>query len=251
VPIDRLDRLAMLLTIGDSIADGYNARGRNGRDGHAFGRLLANDLGVRHPMLDFRVVAESGATTGDALDNLRNALSGSLPREVDGDVLVVINAGGNDVNDDVRALLTPATTAALASSIRANLAEMIRLVRARYEDPARGRDVVVLVDNIHDPTDGTGMIPSSFDDGFCGVLGNPLLGAFATTALANLAVINDAIAMEAGAQSALLVDLHAVFLGHGMNGGADRWIDSDCAHPTDAGHAAIRDAAFRVLETPR
>ena len=106
----------------------------------------------------------------------------------------------------------------------------------------------LLIDNVQDSTDGMGTVPAQFQDGFCGTIQNPLFTApLRARALANLGLMNDAIAAETAAQAGHLVDLHAAFLGHGMNAGADRLIDGDCVHPTSGGHALIRDLARAVL----
>jgi hypothetical protein len=125
-PIAELDAIALAIIVGDSIAAGYDARGRNDTGGRGYARqmvdahpefpaFVGHDLSTHSPGVDFRRVAESGATSGDALGNLRDALGGSLPRTVDGDVVVMIHAGGNDFNDSVLTIISAAETARVAA----------------------------------------------------------------------------------------------------------------------------------------
>jgi len=262
-PIDRLDDLAMVVIVGDSVAAGYNAAGGNGEGGRGYARLMVtnhadfpawngHDLATLYPGVDFRRVADSGATSAETLSNVRHALDGDLPRSVDGDVLVLVNVGGNDFNDSVQTMIFPAQAEATAADLRANLAEIIGLFRERYEDHAAGEAVVFLVDNIHDPTDGTGDVPAQFDDGLCEMIHNPMFtDGLRATALENLGVMNDAIAAEVTLQDVELVDIHAALLGHGMTSGSERQIDGDCVHPTSGGHDLLRAAAWEALTGER
>jgi lysophospholipase L1-like esterase len=257
--IDRLDALALVVIVGDSVAAGYNAAGGNGDGGRGYARLMVDnhadfpawdghDLSTRYPGVDFRRVAESGTTSSEVLGNVRDALDGDLPRSVDGDVLVLVNVGGNDFNDNVQTMLFPAQTEAAAAELRSNIGAIIDAFREQYEDEGAGKTVAFLVDNIHDPTDGTGDVPDQFEDGFCSMIHNPMFTeGMRETALENLGTMNQAIAAEVEARGASLVDIHAAFMGHGMNSGGDRRIDGDCTHPTSEGHSLIRSAAWQVL----
>jgi len=249
--VDDVDRLAMVLVIGDSVAAGFNAHGQNAPGGHGYARLLfAENLEPVHPSLMFFEVTHSGADSSEVLADLRVALGGSLPKAVPGDVLILINVGGNDFNDHLATILDTSHTTAAASTLRSNLAEMIGLLRERYA--AGGNHVELMVDNLYDPTDGMGTVPAQFTQGFCETIQNPLLNAsLRMTALHNLDLMNQAIADETAAQGGHLIDLHAAFLGHGMNAGADRWIDADCAHPLDQGHDLIRRLIALRLKTRR
>lgn len=164
----------------------------------------------------------------------------------------MINVGGNDVNDSVLTLIDATRAAAVATELRANLREMFSILRGRYDHPSSGQNLVVLVDDIYDPTDGTGRIPTTFRDGFCGTLQNPLFtDALRATALANLAMINAAIAAEVAAQGGVLVRQSDAFLGHGMNSGSARWLSGDCTHPMDIGHDGMRREIWEALTGER
>lgn len=237
-PAPLLDDPALVIVVGDSLAAGYDAAGNNGPSGSGYARRVANDL----PGVAFRDLAESGATSADAAARVRGAI-GSLP-DVDGDVVVLINVGGNDFNDEIAVMISAELTAQAAAELRTNLADIVTRLRGKYGDRA-----VFLIDDIHDPTDGMGSVPPQYDEGFCSTLSNPILQPAAATALANLATFNAAIAAEAVEQDAHLVPLHGHFIGHGMNAPAgQRWISDDCAHPTSEGHGHLRDLVWSVLE---
>ncbi len=251
-PPHALSEVVLHINLGDSLAAGYNASGNNSTGGRGYGRLIQSNHG-EYPAyaadhleavagsVSFHDLGDSGATSDEILDNLESALDGALPASVSGDVLLTISAGGNDFNDSVWTMVTPVLTEAAAAAVRANIGQMITAVRDRYEEPALGHDVFVVVLNIQDPTDGTLSIPDEFDDGFCELLQHPALVAVGGLVLDNLGIMNDAIAAEAAAQGALLGDYHAAFTGHGMNAtGADRWMSDDCAHPNDEGHHQLR-----------
>jgi lysophospholipase L1-like esterase len=254
--LDDLDHPALVLVVGDSIAAGYNASNNNAPGARGYARLVTDnhpeypdwatrDIRAIDPDVQFRDLAHSGATSSDAAQAVHQA---ALPA-VDGDVLVLVNVGGNDFNDNVTTMASAQLTAQAAATLRANLADIVATLRARYEDVAAGKRVVFAIDNIHDPTDGTGAVPAQYHDGFCATLANPQLAPLRPQAIANLATMNAAIADEVAVQRATLVDVHAAFMTHGMNG-TDVWISDDCAHPTNDGHHHLRDAVWLALTSP-
>jgi lysophospholipase L1-like esterase len=262
-PIGELDDLRLYVNIGDSLAAGYNASGRNGDGGHGYARLVLDNhpdypeyeghfLRALYADVRFVDVSESGATSSDALENVRSALRGSLPASVDGDVLVSLTCGGNDFNDDITTMMLRASTEAAAARLQGNYREIVRLLRERYEDPAAGHAVVFLVTNVHDPTGGTGAIPPGFDEGFCGTINDPRLIPFRAVAIGNLVFFNEQIAAVTTELGGWLVDNHGVFFDHGMNApGAERWISDDCVHPTNEGHHQLRREEWFVLTGER
>ncbi len=251
-PPHALADVELYINLGDSLAAGYNAAGNNGSGGHGYARLLVDN----HPAYSayngatlsavsggvyFHDVSDSGATSDEILDNLEDALDGSLPATVNGDVLLTISAGGNDFNDSIWTMVTPALATAAADNLALNLTQMISLVRARYEVPAQGIEVIPVLINIQDPTGGTMSIPAQYEDGFCETIQHPAHQAVGGLVLSNLATMNDAIESAAPAQGGQVADMHAAFLDHGMNAsGADKWLSDDCAHPNDEGHHQLR-----------
>lgn len=256
-PARGLDRVHLHLNLGDSVGAGYNATARDTlgysalfyRNASAYPAYARHDLVTLYPNARRIDRARSGWQTGDVADDLRGAI-GSLPAGGDGDdTVVTVSAGGNDFNDNVRTIIDPTATATVATRAAGNVAEVMRLLRGRYHDPARGRFLIVLWTNVHDPTDGTGRVPATFTRGFCATLQNPLFtDALRRVALDNLARFNMALGGAITAQGAFLVDSHRVFTGHGMNAaGASRWIDTDCVHPVNEGHHQLRREVFRVF----
>ncbi len=251
--------VGLFINAGDSLAAGYNATGTNDIGGRGYARLLV-DNHASWPAYDevtlsavaggvtFHDASESGAQSGEILDDLRDALDDDLPASVNGDVLLVISAGGNDFNDSVWTMVTPALASAAADTLASNLTQMISEVRARYEDPAAGHEVIVVLFTIHDPTGGTCSIPAQFDEGFCETLQNPYFQAAGFLVMDNLGLMNQAVSDTAAASGALVADLHQVFFDHGMNAaGSDRWLDDDCAHPNDTGHHQVRREVWGVI----
>jgi len=227
-----VDEVGLYLNIGDSLAAGYDAGGEYGYawlldENRGFSSYTGHDLQTRSGA-QVKHIADSGATSEEILDNLRDA---SLP-SVEGEVVVTISAGGNDFNDEITTMVFAAYTEVAAAQVRANLAAMIDEVRGSYPS-AR-----IYVLNIQDPTGGTGTVPEGMDEGFCKFVDQ--WGAYiGPTVVENLGIMNAAIAEEAAVQGVELVDYHAAFLDHGLNT-SDGWMSDDCAHPTDERHHQIR-----------
>ncbi len=228
-----LSETDLYVNIGDSLAAGYDAE-----DEYGYARLLQANLDdwPSYKGHDLQTVAgadtvhivDSGATSDEVLENLQRF---QLP-PVSGEALATISAGGNDFNDSVWTMLSEDLTRQAAAEVRANLAEMIELLRGEYDD------LHVYVLNIQDPTDGLGTVPDGYDEGACEAIAQ--YGEWVgETVVANLAIMNEEIAAEAAAQGAELADYHGWFLGHGLNSG-DGWMSDDCAHPTSQGHHEIR-----------
>jgi len=258
-PIDELDDLKLYINIGDSLAAGYNADGRNGSGGKGYARLmlenhpdyptyLGHALRALYPDVQFMDISHSGDTSGDALD----AVQGASWPSVDGDVLVSLTCGGNDFNNDITTMILRTVTEAVAANLQSNYREIVGILRSRYENPSAGHTVVFLITNIHDPTGGTGAIPPGYDDGFCSLLNDPRVIPVRATAIANLEFFNSKIAEVTAELGGYLVDNHGVFFDHGMNApGDERWIDDDCVHPLNEGHHQLRREEWFVLTHER
>ncbi len=256
-PWSGLDEISLVIVAGDSVGAGYNAAGGNAAGGQGFARLVyqnhnawpnyaSHNVLAAHPGAKFVSVAKSGAQSGEALVALKTALGDKLPKTVAGDVLLLINVGGNDFNDSQTVMVSAAKTASTVQALRENVAEMIQVVRKQYEFLPAKR-VVVVVDGVHDPTDGKGTVPPTYTAGFCKALSNPALPMVKDAVLTNLTTVNAGLKAEALAQGALFVDLQAAFQGHGVNSGGACWIDKDCVHPTNPGHDLIRRRVWLAL----
>jgi lysophospholipase L1-like esterase len=245
------------LVLGDQVAGGYNATGLNFVGGKGHARLLLNnhagypewegrDLATLFPELELVDLARDGATTNRARASLERALTfQAVPPFITGDLVVLIHVGGNDFFANPEVMLEPEVTQSVASSMRMNLAMMISLLRKRYENPSQR--VVVLAGNIIDPTDGTGIVPDGYQEGACRWLSDPQVVAGREQMLCNLQHMNREIAREAAVRGAQLVDAHAALQGHGLNAGEACWVAPDGQKLLDAGHHALRQAAWRVL----
>jgi lysophospholipase L1-like esterase len=248
-PIDRLDDVTLYLNLGDSFGAGYNADSGRGYaalvcDNHAaYPSYAGHDVVSSFPGADCRNKAESGATSADV-----RSQSAVLPASA-GDTIVTIYVGGNDFNDEVSTMLSASATMAAIEAWEANLAIVLDRLEARYSNPSAGQELVVLIATIHDPTDGMGTIPPQYEDGFCGLLQNPIFTpGLRQNALQNLASFNDAIRAFATARGAIVVDTNQLFIGHGMNAaGADKWLADDCAHGNNTGHHEVRREIWRLL----
>jgi lysophospholipase L1-like esterase len=258
-PAAMVNRVHLHLNLGDSVGEGYNASPRSERgfgplvyrNHEAYPAWAGHDLVSRSPTARYVNRAHSGWTTANVASDLRDALR-DLPRGGDGDdTVVTVSAGGNDFNDDLATILNPGTTDAVAARVAMNITEVLRNLRGRYHDPARGRVLVVLWNNVHDSTDDTGRVPPMFRDGFCRTIQNPLfLDFLRRTALDNLARFNARLTEAVRANGGFVVDSYRVFQGHGMNS-PDRWIDNDCVHLTNTGHHELRREVWRTFTGER
>jgi len=258
-PIAGIDNLVLYVNIGDSLAAGYDASGRNGSGGKGYARLLLDNhpdypayighfLRALWPDVQFRDVSESGATSSDAWGNVQDA---DWP-DLSGDVLVSLTSGGNDFNDEIATMISTAATEAAAARLQGNYREIFSFIRSRYENPAAGNVVVFLVTNVVDPTAGTGAIPAQFTEEFCGMIQSPYLIPFRAAAISNLNLLNTRIAEVTAELGGYLVDNHGVFFDHGMNAPGDaRWLSDDCVHPTNEGHHQLRREEWYVFTGER
>ncbi|MBI5528038.1 MAG: hypothetical protein HY897_17030 [Deltaproteobacteria bacterium] len=261
-PIDDLDSLSLYINLGDSMGAGYNASGRNGSGGKGYARLVlenhkdypayaAHHLKALFAAVQFKDNASSGDTSSDQLSALKSSIA-FFP-SASGDVLVSLTCGGNDFNNDIQVMLFRAQTEAAAAKLQENYREIAKLIKNKYENIPAGKRVVFLVTNVTDPTGGTGNVPSQYNDGFCETIHNPLFTPqLRANAIANLEFFNEKIAEVTAEFGGYLVDSHAMFYDHGMNeSGTDRWLDTDCVHPTNEGHHQLRREEWATLTGER
>jgi lysophospholipase L1-like esterase len=190
------------------------------------------------------------ADSGDTSDDVAGGQTSSLPASA-GDTVVTIYVGGNDFNDNIQTmLLTTATQAAIDNWVT-NMTTVMNRLRNAYEDTPNGRVLTVLMATIHEPTDGTGTIPSQYTDGFCGTL-QQVPAAMVQTVMSNYNLFNTAIRDFAAAQGAIVIDTQVLFTGHGLTvPPADQWIDTDCAHANNEGHHQVRREIWALLTGER
>lgn len=189
------------------------------------------DLVHANPAARFHLLAEDGQTSPQLEQAVERLES------LDGTVLVTITIGGNDL------MQWWATGTRTLDAVQRRLTEfMIRLDRICTRLHRIFRKPVVLLGNIYDPTDGTGILQS---------------GNNVSAGLPLLELMNVAIAEVALRNGAHLLDIHHHFLGHGM-----RHRDATYAHynasdpsgwfvfdiePNGRGSSEIRRLCLEVL----
>jgi lysophospholipase L1-like esterase len=136
------------------------------------------------------VLARDGATATDVLLN-------QVPRIEQTPELVTITMGGNDLM--VAYGNTEAAEAAIAEVIATGDAILARL------GAVTGNGGRILLTTVYDPSDGTGQIPTA--------------GLSWPQAPALIHALNAALADLAQRHGAVLADVHARFLGHGLHAG--------------------------------
>ena len=136
------------------------------------------------------VLAQDGATVSDVLTD-------QLPRLDEVPTLVTITMGGNDL------MLAFGDTAAAGSAIAKVLA-VGEAVLSRLDAVGRGGGRVV-VSTVYDPSDGTGRIAAA--------------GISWPEAPALVRALNTGLVDLAQRHGAVVADVHARFLGHGVNAG--------------------------------
>jgi lysophospholipase L1-like esterase len=183
-----------------------------------------NDLSSRSPRLTFENLASDGATIGDVFGE-------QLPRldESPEPALVTLTIGGNDL------LNAYGSRPRLLDRISADITEAYDfLVDSIRRSLPNG---TLIVATVYDPSDRTGKIPGVYDD--AGRLPLEVLDRF-----------NDHVrALGRGTPNALLADVYARFLGHGVSvPEKDRWYWSrSLIEPNALGANEIRHAWLDAL----
>jgi len=229
------------VALGDSISIDVYAGGP-GRGGASllarnrdedFPDWRGRDLATRRPELGFALLATDGGTTDSLLDDQLPRLesSGVVPR------IVTLTVGGNDVlgaYGDTRLALE------VVELVRVRVGQALERLRALVVpgDP-------VVVGTVYDPSDGTAEAWR---------VGLPPWPEVVEV----LAALNAALRAVAGEHGALVADVHARFLGHGLRAGnpgqglarpAERalWY-CDVIEPNAWGADGVRAAFWAALE---
>ena len=228
------------VALGDSISIDVYAGGP-GRGGPSllarnrdadFPQWSGRDLATTRPELGFELLATDGGTTATLLDRQLPYLesSGTVP------LLVTLTVGGNDVlgayGDTRRAL-------EIVELVRMRVAQALGCLR-----PIVAPGAPVIVGTVYDPSDGSG------EAWRVGLPPWPEV----VDVLAELDAALRAVAAEHGA---IVADIHARFLGHGLSAGnpgqpdarpADRslWY-CQVIEPNAWGADAVRAAFWDVL----
>jgi lysophospholipase L1-like esterase len=172
-----------------------------------FPAWAGRDLTTRDPALRLALLATDGATSTTVATQQLGRLRG-LGRAP---TLATVTMGGNDL----LAAYGDADAAAARRVIR-TVVDNGRRVLAGLRD-LMGPEVPIVVATVYDPSDGSG------DAGRLGLPPWP-------DALDRLAELNQALRALAAAHGALVADIHARFLGHGLAAGDPT---QPAARPTD------------------
>jgi lysophospholipase L1-like esterase len=193
---------------------------------------IGNDLTSRYPGITLENLAADGATIGDVFGEQLPLLAHS-----DDPTLVTLTAGGSDL----LSALGHHPAATLLEGIAHDVAQAYELLVESIR-AARPTSVVIL-STLYDPSDRTSRVPGVFDE--TGKL-----------SLRGLDLFNDHIRRFArGTPWALLADVYAHFLGHGVTAPeSDRWYwRRSIIEPNAAGANEIRRVwldALLALERP-
>jgi len=237
-----------VIFLGDSITAGAGA----GNDNEDYASLLVNntnawpdwdgvDLATRYPGIDVVDVSKSGAWTGTILNNQIDRLEDQITLPFEGEVLVVMTVGGNDLQS---VLLNP-------SIVEERLEKTVdnwRKIAEYFLDEQRFPDgSTLLMANVYEPTDAVGQV----GDCFFGLNISSLLPSLHD---ANMQLRG--LAEEAGFSA---LDLRGTFLGHGFHysdptaphyneDDPSLWLTNGCIHPNPRGHHEIRAMFWRAID---
>lgn len=218
-----LDELGSLVVLGDSIGDG-------GGQGPYYYALLNDALAAHYGVITYRNHADSGSKTSALLGQVQ-ALPASLP----GPVAVTITSGGNDMKDNLLAILTGFDALArtqMGDNVDAALDSL--LAPGRFGD---GVAVHVFFATIYDASDGVG----DYQSGGCAVNVNspsstdPFFESW-----------NGEIAGRVVGHGQVVADMHGHFYGHGYHN-PPKWYANDCTHPNTTGHAQLKELFFGLI----
>ena len=238
-----------VLFLGDSITRG------TGADTHARGYprlLLQNDDDTWPdwvtadlessfgPIDEIHNVSHGGDRTGSVAGTQLTQLSERIGKSVEGQSLVVITIGGNDMLLTLLGAGIHQDPDTMVASELGIMIDNLTAVITYFADPLRFPDgAYIYLTNVYDPTDAVGHAPACFND----LDLDPVLHY--------LDDANRAILLLAKKLNFAYVDLRGHFLGHGLNHDMSdstwydttdpsQWFDPDCIHPNNRGHHEIR-----------
>ena len=195
-------------------------------DDERYPDFAGDDLVSRWPDIALLNVAEDGATIGDVFGSQLSQVEQS-----DEPTLITLSVGGND-------LLSAFANRPVASL----LAGIVRDVAEGYEflvealRRTRPHSTLILT-TVYDPSDGTRKVPGLFD----------AAGPLPIESLHDLNARIRAVASQA--KDAVVADVHAHFLGHGVSAGEnDRWYwKRSWIEPNAPGASEIRRVWLKAL----
>ena len=159
-----------------------------------FPAWIGRDLETRFPGSRFVPLATDGATSATVLHGQIPQLRKSGVRPT----IITLTMGGNDL---LQAFGSEAAARAAHQAFQTQAPAVLKELRA-----LAGKDAPILLGTIYDPSDGTG------DTAALQIASWP-------QALAWIQQFNETIRQVAASHNALLSDIHAHFLGHGLKAG--------------------------------
>ena len=238
----------VVIFLGDSITAGAGSPG----DEEDYVRLLVNntntwpdwdgkDLATRYPEIEVFDVSKSGSWTGTVLNDQIERLEEQVTYPFEGEALVVITVGGNDLQS---VLLNPSIVEERLEKTVTNW----RQIAEYFLDGQRFPDgSTVLMANVYEPTDAVGQAGDCF------------YGLNISSLLPSLQEANMQFRGLAEELGFSVLDMRGTFLGHGFNyddstmlyyneADPSLWLANDCIHPNPRGHHEIRSMFWRAIE---
>jgi lysophospholipase L1-like esterase len=209
-PLPALGKLTLVVNLGDSIAAGQGVAKSYAdllmsNDDTSYPAFKGKDLTSKYPGLKIADLAYGGATSVGLVNQATKA-----PANPQGNTLVVLSIGGNDIMNNFMALLDPAQTQKVAQTVSANIQKAL----AKFSDKTRypGK-VLIMALNVYEMTDGQGTFPPDEPlDIFCSQL-RTIGPIFGKTLIANHGVYNQALEAAYIKAGVYVVDLREAFLG--------------------------------------
>ena len=237
-----------VIFLGDSITAGAGSPG----DDEDYVRLLVNntntwpewdgkDLATRYPGIEVVDVSKSGSWTGTVLNDQIGRLEEQVTLPFEGEVLVVITVGGNDLQS---VLLNPSTV----DDRLVKTVDNWRQIAEYFLDEQRFPDgSTVLMANVYEPTDAVGQAGDCF------------YGLNISSLLPSLHEANRQFRDLAEELGFSVLDMRGTFLGHGfryddpntpyyVEDDPSLWLANDCIHPNPRGHHEIRAMFWRGID---
>ena len=243
----RPDSPSTVIFLGDSITAGAGAQGA----GEDYASLLVDntstwpewdgiDLATRYPGIDVVDVSQGGSWTGTVLNDQIDRLEDQVTLPLEGEALVIITAGGNDLQS---VLMNPSGVEKRVEKTVANWSEMAEyfLDDQRFPDGS-----TLLMANVYEPTDAVGQVGSCF------------YGLNISSLLPSLHDANTQLRGLAEDMGFSALDMRGTFLGHGFyysdqtnvyynEADPTLWMANDCIHPNPRGHHEIRAMFWRAI----
>jgi len=201
-------------------------------DDHLFPEFSTRDLITRFPAIRYFNLCIDGATSEDLLSAVRLKDVEKISSQ---SALVTLTLGGNDLLEAFRRNVGSGSEqmARAAMSVLQRYEQVIRAVKERLPDG------IIVLTTVFDPTDGTGILPTT----------SPIYDT--ALPIEYLNHFNDFVKSCAKSHSALLADVHKHFFGHGAGCGSadDFWYwKASPIEPSYRGSSEIRRVWLEALE---